>query len=92
LESSQRCSDEAIYEEILSNETDRSGMSDFEQESGIHEMQSLDSSSQSGESSSRTEEPPVRAFNTLAIAQQVEQSLEPEESLESQLWYVFSDV
>ncbi|EFX88414.1 hypothetical protein DAPPUDRAFT_311339 [Daphnia pulex] len=33
-------------------------MSDFEQESGIHEMQSLDSSSQSGESSSRTEEPP----------------------------------
>jgi|LakMenE01Jun11ns_1017448.scaffolds.fasta_scaffold9689458_1 hypothetical protein len=33
-------------------------MSDFEQESGIHEMQSLDSSSQSGESPSRTEEPP----------------------------------
>jgi hypothetical protein len=73
----------------MSNETDRSGMSDFEQESGIHEMQSLDSSSQSGESSSRTEEPPVRAFNTLAIAQQVEQSLEPKESLESQLWYVY---
>ncbi|EFX88333.1 hypothetical protein DAPPUDRAFT_221220 [Daphnia pulex] len=91
LESSQRCSDEAIYEEILSNETDRSGMSDFEQESGIHEMQSLDSSSQSGESSSRTEEPPpVRAFETLAIAQQVEQSLEPKESLESQLWFAGS--
>jgi len=43
---------------LMSNETDRSGMSDFEQESGIHEMQSLDSSSQSGESPSRTEEPP----------------------------------
>jgi hypothetical protein len=75
--------DEEIYTEILTP-------LDFEQESGIHEIQSLDSSSQSGESSSRTEESSDKNLEPPVIAQQVERSVQLDDSLESQLWYIYT--
>ena len=74
--------DEEIYSEILP---------DFEQDSGIHEVQSsFDSSSQSGESASRIEETAVQNFERLAVVQQVETSVQPNESLETQPWYIIN--